>query len=107
MPAPKKYDAETQERAVRMYRDRLARGETSQLAARVEVGELLDVNESTLRNWIRREDATGTSATAAAGSESADQELARLRREPWHGLRPDIRLSQGLLTSKEKYRRDG
>ena len=81
MPAPKKYDAETQERAVRMYRDRLARGETSQLAARVEVGELLDVNESTLRNWIRREDATGTSATAAAGSESADQELARLRRE--------------------------
>jgi transposase-like protein len=81
MPAPKKYDAETQERAVRMYRDRLARGDISQLAARVEVGELLDVNESTLRNWIRREDATGISSTAAAGGESADQELARLRRE--------------------------
>ena len=41
MPAPKKYDEETQARAVRIYRDRLAEGDISQLAARQEVGELL------------------------------------------------------------------
>ncbi len=82
MSAPKKYDEETMARAVRMYRDRLAEGDISQLAARQEVGELLGVNQSTLRNWIRREDGTATSATA--GSEdgaTVEQQNARLRRE--------------------------
>ena len=60
MRAPKRYDEETQARAVRMYRDRLA--------ARCEVGELLAVNQSTLRNWIRREDG----ATASAGGEDGE-----------------------------------
>ena len=31
MPAPKKYDQETQDRAVRMYADRMAEGETVSL----------------------------------------------------------------------------
>jgi transposase len=80
MPAPKKYDEETQARAVRMYRDRIAEGETSQLAARREIGELLGVNQSTLRNWIRREDAA-TAGRGGEGVESVEAENARLRRE--------------------------
>ena len=80
MPAPKKYDEETQARAVRMYRDRITEGETSQLAARREIGELLGVNQSTLRNWIRREDAI-EARTDAAGGEAVEAENARLRRE--------------------------
>ncbi len=79
MPAPKKFDQETQERAVRMYVDRLAEGGVSQLKARQDVGELLGVNPSTLRNWVRR--VQGEGITPAAGAELADAELARLRRE--------------------------
>lgn len=80
MPALKKYDDQTQARAVRMYRDRLAEGDgISQRAARVEVGELLGINESTLRNWIRRDLGEGT--TPAAGTEAVDEEVVRLRRE--------------------------
>jgi transposase len=82
MPAPKKYDEETQARAVRMYRDRLAEGDISQLAARQEVGELLGVNQSTLRNWIRREEGTTTgAATRGEDGETVEQQNARLRRE--------------------------
>jgi transposase len=79
MPAPKKYDDETQVRAVRMYADRVAAGDVSQVKARQEVGELLGINPSTLRNWIRRD--LGEGVTASAGTERADEELARLRRE--------------------------
>jgi hypothetical protein len=52
MPATRKYDAETPARAVRMYQDRIAEG-----GARIEVGNLLGINEATLRNWY-----AGTSA---------------------------------------------
>jgi transposase-like protein len=48
--APRKFDLETRERAVRMYADRVRDGE-SKLAARKRVGELLGVNPATLRNW--------------------------------------------------------
>lgn len=78
MPAPRKYDAETQERAVRMYADRIAEGDISQLQARREVGELLGINPDTLRNWIRRD--LGEGGTPAA-SESLEAENARLRSE--------------------------
>lgn len=78
MPAPKKYDQETQARAVRMYADRLAEGDVSQLGARREVGELLGVNQSTLRNWIRRD--LGEGVTPAA-TDRSDDEVLRLRRE--------------------------
>lgn len=80
MSAPKKHDEETQARAVRMYADRFAEGDVSQRGAREEVGELLGVNPSTLRNWIRRELGEGVTP-AVKGTEQADAELARLRRE--------------------------
>lgn len=80
MPAPKKHDQETQARAVRMYLDRFAEGDISQRAAREEVGALLGLNPSTLRNWVRREVGEGLTPPAVAG-EQADAELARLRKE--------------------------
>lgn len=80
MPATKKYDTETQARAVRMYTDRLAEGGVSQRKAREEVGELLGINPSTLRNWIRRDRGEGVTPPAAGG-ESLDAEVVRLRRE--------------------------
>lgn len=79
MSALKKYDPETQSRAVRMYADRFAEGDISQLRAREEVGELLGINQSTLRNWIRRD--LGEGVTPAAGAEAVDEEVIRLRRE--------------------------
>ena len=80
MPAPRKYDQETQDRAVRMYADRIAAGDVSQRQARIEVGELLGIKAETLRNWIRRDlGEAGRPAAAVAGP--ADVELARLRWE--------------------------
>lgn len=80
MPALKKYDMETQQRAVRMYLDRLAEDDgVSQLAARTEVGELLGINPSTLRNWIRRD--AGEGSTPAVSGEPAEAEVVRLRAE--------------------------
>ena len=55
MPAQKKYDEETQARAVRMYADRTTEVDVSQLAFRKEIGALLGIKEATLRNWIRRD----------------------------------------------------
>jgi transposase-like protein len=78
MPAQKKYDVETQARAVRMYADRMAEGDLSQLAARREVGQLLGINPATLRNWVRRD--LGEGVTSAA-SDSDDAEVVRLRKE--------------------------
>lgn len=78
MSALKKYDPETQARAVRMYLDRVAEGDVSQLRAREEVGQLLGINQSTLRNWIRRD--VGEGVTPAAG-EQPDDEVIRLRQE--------------------------
>jgi hypothetical protein len=53
MSAPRKYDQEFWDRAVRMYRDRFAEGNDSKLGARRHVGSLLDLNPATLRNWGR------------------------------------------------------
>ncbi len=79
MSAPKKYDSETQHRAVRMYIDRFAEGNVSQSQAREEVGELLGINPSTLKNWIRQDQGEGL--TPAKGTEATDAEIMRLRRE--------------------------
>ena len=43
MSAPRKYDQEFRERAVRLYRDRLEQHDESKLAARRQVGVLLDI----------------------------------------------------------------
>lgn len=78
MPAPRKFDAETRDRAVRMYADRLAGGE-SKLAARRKVGELLDINPETLRNWIEAA-AKAARPVESSGLALAD-ENARLQKE--------------------------
>ena len=80
MPGPKKYDAETQERAVRMYRDRIEERGGSKVAARRHVGELLDIAPATLRNWIEREESRQAPGASSVTSDVSD-EVARLRRE--------------------------
>jgi len=80
MSAPKKYDEETVDRAVRMYRDRLEQVGGSKLAARRHVGALLDINPATLRNWIEaRERAADGRSVDARVTES--QEIRELKRE--------------------------
>ncbi len=77
MGAPKKYEREFMERAVRMYRDRLADVGGSKLSARRHVGSLLDLYPATLRNWVEdAERAEGTRAPSAA-SRAADSEEVR------------------------------
>ena len=79
MPAPKKYHAEPQDRAVRVYRDRLDDRGGTKVAARRHVGELLGIAPATLRNWIERDEAA--SPGAASPEPDTSEELARLRRE--------------------------
>jgi transposase len=80
MPAPRKYDQETRDRAARMYQERRRDFPAeSKLAARRRVGELLDVKPETLRGWIeQREVDTGAREGV---STDASEELKRLRRE--------------------------
>jgi transposase len=82
MSAPRKFDEETRARAVRLYADRLRDHGESKLAARKHVGELLDINPATLRNWVEAEERAGR-PTGSAGDDSADDaaELRRLRQE--------------------------
>jgi transposase len=79
MPASRKYDNETRARAVRMYRDRLRDHGESKLAARRQVGALLDINPATLRNWIEREEIDG--GTRAGVTSEASAELKALQKE--------------------------
>jgi transposase-like protein len=64
-----------------MYRDRLEQHQESKLAARRQVGALLDINQATIRNWVedaeRREGVRGTAGPRVAESE----EMRALRRE--------------------------
>jgi transposase len=82
MSAPRKFDEETRARAVRLYQDRLRDHGESKLAARKHVGQLLDINPATLRNWIEAEkraarpDRPGTTNSADDATE-----LRRLRAE--------------------------
>ena len=80
MPAPRKYNQETRDRAVRMYLDRRRDfPEESALKARRRVGELLDVKAATLRGWIERVE---IDAGERAGIPSAvETELKELQRE--------------------------
>ena len=55
MPAPRKYDQETRDRALRMYRERRkTHPEESAGEFRRQVGVLIDVKAETLRGWIER-----------------------------------------------------
>ncbi len=79
MSAPRKFDEETRARAVRLYTDRLCDHGESKLAARTHVGELLDINPATLRNWIERQE--------------VDRLLGNARRTPRGVGRPGPRIS--------------
>ena len=82
MGAPRKFDEETRARAVRLYQDRLRDHGESKLAARRHVGELLDVNPATIRNWVEAEERDSGSGAASAGpDDDAAAELRRLRAE--------------------------
>ena len=55
MPAPRKYDQETRDRAARMYQERRRDSPNeSALQSRRRVGGLLDVRHDTLRGWVER-----------------------------------------------------
>jgi transposase len=76
--APRKFDSETRQRAVRMYADRVRDGE-SKLGARRKVGKLLGVNPATLRNWI--ESAEKADRPVEPSGLSLADENARLKKE--------------------------
>jgi transposase len=81
MSAPRKYDQEFRDRAVRMYRDRLAEPGETKRGARRHVGALLDVNPETLRNWVEAaERVDGSRAPAAAGRGADGEEVRALKR---------------------------
>jgi transposase len=78
--APRKFDPETRERAVRMYQDRMAQTGDSKRGARRYVGEILGINEATLRNWV--EDRYRVrDAGPRDGADDPSVELTALRRE--------------------------
>ena len=81
MARPSQYDAATQDRAVRMYFERLEEGDISKAGARREIGELLGVKESTLRNWIDGRREREMDNPPADRQEDMAAELKRLRRE--------------------------
>ena len=86
MPAPRKYDQETRDRAVRMFQDRRRDfpGESA-LHARRRVGELLDIKPETLRGWIERVEIDagerpGVPSSVEARINELERENAELRR---------------------------
>lgn len=80
MAAPRKFDDEMVDRAVRMVQDRLERAGGSKLAARQHVGALLGINPATIRNWVEaRERKSGERPTETRSSDS--QEIRDLKRE--------------------------
>jgi transposase len=86
MPAPRKYDQETRDRAVRMYWDRRRDfPDESAFQARKRVGELLDIQPATLRGWIERLEIDagqrpGVPTVVEARIKELERENAELRR---------------------------
>lgn len=86
MPAPRKYDQETRDRAVRMFQERRRDFPAeSGLAARRRVGELLDVKPETLRGWVEQVEIDagarpGVSSATEARIRELEREVAELRR---------------------------
>ncbi len=80
MPAPRKYDQETRDRAVRMYQDRRqAHPGEAAIESRRQIGALLDVHSETLRGWVERAEIDAGARQSMTTDEHA--ELIRLRRE--------------------------
>jgi transposase len=80
MPAPRKYDQETRDRAVRLYQERRRDHRVeSAVESRRRVGELIDVNPGTLRGWIERAEIDSGARLGVTSEENA--ELMKLRKE--------------------------
>ncbi len=86
MPAPRKYDQETRDRAVRMYQERRRdHPAESALQSRKRVGELLDVRPATMRGWIERVEVDagerpGVPSVVESRIKELERENAELRR---------------------------
>ena len=81
MSAPRKYEQEIRDRAVRMYRDRLEQHQESKLGARRAVGALLDLNQATIRNWVEDAERRDGSRAPVAARSAEPEEVRALRRE--------------------------
>ena len=80
MPAPRKNDQETRDRAVRMYLDRRKdKAGESMLESRRRIGELLGVPQETLRGWAERAEIDSGGRPGVPSEVQA--ELKELRRE--------------------------
>ena len=73
MSAARKYEQEFRERAVRMYRERLAEPGESKRGARRHVGALLDLNPETLRNWAEERDRVESGRSPVPRSAESDE----------------------------------
>ena len=80
MSAPRKFDQEFRDRAVRMYRQRLAEPGESKRGARRHVGLLLDVNRETLRNWVEQQEGVETGGSPAPRTAESEEVRALRRR---------------------------
>ncbi len=80
MPAPRKYDQETRDRAVRLYQER-RRDHTSESAieSRRRIGELLDLEPDTLRGWVERAEIDAGARPGVTTEEIS--EIVRLKKE--------------------------
>ena len=80
MPAPRKYDQETRDRAVRLYQERRRdHASESAIESRRRVGELLDIKPETLRGWVERAEIDGGARPGVTTEENS--EIARLKKE--------------------------
>src|ERR1700756_1446828 len=80
MSAPRKYDPETRERAVRLYHERRRDhpGESA-IESRRRIGELLDVKHDTLRGGVER--AEIDAGIRPGGTSDENAEIGRLKKE--------------------------
>jgi transposase len=81
MPAPRKYNDEMRDRAVRLVQDMVSDEELqlSVTAACTRVGEQLGINRDTLRGWVKQ---VQIDEGTRAGTTSSDRaRLARLEKE--------------------------
>ncbi len=106
MAAPRKYDQETRDRAVRMYQERRqAHPGESAIESRRQVGVLIDVHSETLRGWIERVEVDAGARPGTTTDEHS--ELIRLRREVGELRRANdiLRTSAAFFAAAELDRR--
>jgi transposase-like protein len=106
MPAPRKYDQETRDRAVRMFLERRqAHPGESAIESRRQIGALIDVQSETMRGWIERAEVDAGTRPGVTSDELA--ELIRLRREVGELRRANdiLRTSAAFFAAAELDRR--